>query len=1070
MTINRSTSREVLDIFPLGSRMVLFSLAYFGCAVVGSLFSLAPGAFVNFWLPSGLFVGVLLADERRYWPALVLAAIMANLAFDAVCGHGLYLSLLFSLGNCLEALAGAWLVQRFVAERPRLSTLKETGRVLTLAALLSPVLSATVGTSAFALLPGPGIDYWPTWLLWWSGDAFGVLLLLPFILTWNRKFRLSERLRFSAENLDAALMTCVILAMAVFIFWDELHPGLAVKYILIPLLMWVAMRFGVHGVVTANLLVAMTAVWFTANGHSDISLSGLSPYGQTIALQLYLAVVSVTGLFLAIVLAERRQAEMALRENAERLRLSFDQSPLGGIIADLDGSFLQVNAEMARIIGYSQEELLSKTFLEITHPDYLDNNRRLLQSLLEGEIEQYMLDKQYIRKDGSFVWVHVSASLAKDMSGRPLYIFGTIEDITERKKIEAALRGAEQKFRNLAEESPNMIFINKMGRVVFANRLCSHIMKYRPDEFYDTGFDFSTLIAPEQRPLVKKNLRRHMQGEEVPPYEYTLVTKDGERIESIINTSLIDFEGELAILGIITLITDRKRIEVALRESELRYRRLVDSTTDYIYTVKVENGKSVGTTHGPGCVAVTGYTPEDYQADQYLWFQMIHQDDRSAVLEQVAKALAGQTPPPLEHRIMHQDGSLRWLRDTIVLHKDINGMVVSYDGLVTDITERKRAEAEIRRVASVKTATLESTADGILVVDGVGRILDYNDQFVRMWQIPQAVMDSQDDERALGYVLDQLVRPQVFLDKVHQLYNQPQAESFDVLEFKDGRIFERYSRPLKIDQRPEGRVWSFRDVTAQKQVEVALKRAKEQAEAADRIKSEFLTNVSHDFRTPLNAIAGFSAILGEANLDERSRKMLGIIQDKSQSLLSMTGDLLEASGMKSGKTQLRAIPFDFRRLMLDAVEVARLDAANKDLVITCDILNEMPRFLGDPIRAEQVVANLLTNAVKYTERGAITVTVSCSVKPGSPERRMVRVSVKDTGWGIPKEKQGQIFDPFTRFHEFAGGRQNKGVGLGLHIAKTMVNLMGGEISVVSEVGKGSDFVFTLDLLADTHSS
>ncbi len=419
---------------------------------------------------------------------------------------------------------------------------------------------------------------------------------------------------------------------------------------------------------------------------------------------------------------------------------------------------------------------------------------------------------------------------------------------------------------------------------------------------------------------------------------------------------------------------------------------------------------------------------------------------------------------------MHQDGSLRWLRDTIVLHKDINGLVVSYDGMVTDITERKRAEEEIRRVASVKTATLESTADGILVVDGVGRILDYNDQFVRMWQIPQSVMDSRDDERALGYVLDQLVSPQVFIDKVHKLYLQPDEESFDVLEFKDGRIFERYSRLLKIGQRPEGRVWSFRDVTAQKQVEVALKRAKEQAEAADRIKSEFLTNVSHDFRTPLNAIAGFSAILGEAQLDERSRKMLGIIQDKSQSLLSMTGDLLEASGMKSGKTQLRSIPFDFRRLMLDAVEVARLDAADKDLVITCDILNEMPRFIGDPIRAEQVVANLLTNAVKYTERGSITVTVSCSEKPGSPERRMVRVSVKDTGWGIPKEKQAQIFDPFTRFHEFAGGKQNKGVGLGLHIAKTMVNLMGGEISVVSEVGKGSDFVFTLDLLAETHSS
>ena len=154
------------------------------------------------------------------------------------------------------------------------------------------------------------------------------------------------------------------------------------------------------------------------------------------------------------------------------------------------------------------------------------------------------------------------------------------------------------------------------------------------------------------------------------------------------------FEGRL-LSRIIRYAIERKRTEEALRESEQRYRRLLASTTDYIYTVVVDQGISLPATHGPACVTVTGYTAEDYAADEHLWYRMIHPDDRQAVTDQVARLLAGETARPLEHRILHKDGCVRWVRNTPVPHKDGQGRVISYDGLIADITERKRAETEL---------------------------------------------------------------------------------------------------------------------------------------------------------------------------------------------------------------------------------------------------------------------------------------------------------------------------------------------------------------------------------------
>jgi PAS domain S-box-containing protein len=259
-----------------------------------------------------------------------------------------------------------------------------------------------------------------------------------------------------------------------------------------------------------------------------------------------------------------------------------------------------------------------------------------------------------------------------------------------------------------------------------------------------------------------------------------------------------------------------------LRESERHFRDLLASVTSYMYTVVIDCGRPVSTTHGPGCLAVTGFSAGEYAADPYLWHRMIHPEDRQQVLDAAQQLLMSESTDTFEHRIQHKDGSIRWVQTALVPNIGPEGELLSYDGVITDITERKRAEEASAQSISLLKATLESTADGILVVDRAGRIIDFNERFLELWHIPMDVIAAHDDDMALAHVLDQLRNPDEFIEKVSELYGQPEKESLDILCFRDGRVFERYSRPQRVGNQVTGRVWSFRDITERKRAEDEL--------------------------------------------------------------------------------------------------------------------------------------------------------------------------------------------------------------------------------------------------------
>ncbi|RPJ45241.1 MAG: PAS domain-containing protein, partial [Candidatus Latescibacterota bacterium] len=384
----------------------------------------------------------------------------------------------------------------------------------------------------------------------------------------------------------------------------------------------------------------------------------------------------------------------------------------------------------------------------------------------------------------------------------------------------------------------------------------------------------------------------------------------------------------------------------------------------------------------------------------------------------------------------------------------------SYLRLAGFLMERARPARAYGQSEGIIRATFDATPDGILVVDREGRVTHYNTRFLEMWSIPRELAERGIDSELLRFVTDQLADPDFFVAQVRDLYGSS-AVSSDTILFKTGSIFERYSAPLLVGGRNAGRVWCFRDVTDQKRAEEVMLAARRAAEAASRAKGEFLANMSHEIRTPMNGILGMTELALETPLTPEQREFLTTVKESADSLLDILNDILDFSKIEAGKLILDTVPFSLRDCVEGAVRLLAIRAERKGVELSCHIPPDVPEaVIGDPGRLRQVFVNLIGNAVKFTEEGEIL--VRAEVKERSQESTLFRFTVRDTGIGIPDEKRRTVFQPFEQA-DGSSTRRHGGTGLGLAIVRDLVRLMGGKISLVSNIGWGSIFQFTVRL-------
>ncbi len=386
------------------------------------------------------------------------------------------------------------------------------------------------------------------------------------------------------------------------------------------------------------------------------------------------------------------------------------------------------------------------------------------------------------------------------------------------------------------------------------------------------------------------------------------------------------------------------------------------------------------------------------------------------------------------------------------------------EALRTSEEALRASEGKQKEALSLIRAALESTADGILVVDTNGKVLAMNGKFVSLWGIPRDLADSRDDARLLSSVLDQLIDPARFLQKVQQLYHEPEAVSFDVLEFKDGRMFERYSQPQRIDGQIVGRVWSFRDVTDRRHSEEARRRLEEQLYQAQKMEAlgTLARGIAHDFNNILAAMVSHAEVAKLELLDRPvTQQALDEVLRAGQRAKELTHQILVFS--RAGSHELR--PTRLGPIITECVQLLR-SSLPKSIEVRATLLPDEPEVLADSSRMHQVIMNLSVNARQAIGDmpGKIAVTLERSVvgpaslllAQGVFPGDYLRLEVVDTGKGIDPGTLPRIFEPF-----FSTKSPSQGSGLGLAVVHSILLSHRGAIEVRSQLGGGSRFAVYL---------
>ena len=362
----------------------------------------------------------------------------------------------------------------------------------------------------------------------------------------------------------------------------------------------------------------------------------------------------------------------------------------------------------------------------------------------------------------------------------------------------------------------DMVFVfEPEGRILFSNPAAQRQLGYSAAELAEMSI---LEIHPAERWAEASKWLSDLTAGKIAVCPVPLQTQSGSHI--LVETKILrgQWRGRPALFGIARDITECKQTEAALRASEERYRTLLE-TTDTGYAILDAGGRVCGANRE--YIRLTGHSDLSEIIGRSVTEWTV-EADRERNTAEIKKCLDQGFVRNLEINYLNREGRVIPVEVNATVVR--SGQVMHILALCRDITERKLAEREREQSVSLLRAALESTADGILVVDNQGRIITFNEQFTKLWRIPDAVLASRDDQRALDFVLEQLKHPEQFRAKVQELYAHPDADSFDDLEFTDGRVFERYSRPQRIDGRPVGRVWSFRDVTGRRQKEAELNR------------------------------------------------------------------------------------------------------------------------------------------------------------------------------------------------------------------------------------------------------
>lgn len=725
------------------------------------------------------------------------------------------------------------------------------------------------------------------------------------------------------------------------------------------------------------------------------------------------------------------EEEVALRtekiqKREAQLLVLFDYHPFPAIVYDVKTlKILTVNRTAIEMYGYTHDEFCEISVLDLHPKEEYPKLRAYIKNLSSGKSQPQKW--KHLLKNGETRSVSISGN-SIGFGERDARIV-TVEDITDKQKIRERLEEQQKQFRNLVEKTSDVIYrTDQLGNFVYANPNCEKLSGYTLKEL--TAMNVNDLVAPEYKERVR-NFYNYQSSKNIAntKTEFPITKKNGETIWIEQTVDLIPMEdGSHEFVSVTRDITEKRTLEKSLIRSEEKYRSIMENME--LGLLEVDTHDRIIRAYPKFC-SLTGYN-EDELIGKVAADIFLEADMKEKMKLESQKRKTGETSV-YEVEVKRKDGSKIWVMISGAPYYDEKNKIVGSVGVHLDITERKNIEAQLELLSQFP----ELNPYPVFRFKQKSRELIYANQHANNF-LDSIHNNKKDKERWLSFISGNEGTFSEF--------------SWDTKTYRFNRVEETQLGIINIYST---------DITEIKELQNKLRGAIDKAESLSKTKDLFLANMSHEIRTPMNAIIGLSEVLNESVLTKFQRGTLDRIRSASDNLLHLINEILDLSKIESNKIQLSPAYHSLDQSLKQSIELFEHEAGRKDVeLVYKSNLKTNSAHLFDRNRLNQVLTNLIGNAIKFTDQGQVRLKIDSQQIAENLDR--IEFSVIDTGIGIPPEDLKNIFENFSQAKnndEIIYG----GTGLGLSIAEKILLLMDSELKVESRLGEGSVFSFILDL-------
>lgn len=1050
--------------------LALFFIAYvLGCGFAQAP-AIVPGTGISIWPPSGLFIATLMLAPKQSWPWWVLVGGLGELFGNILWFHSpLPAAILIYAGNALEATVGAWLVNRALGRPVRLETLREVLVFVALGAGIAPVLSATVGSATLAWFGIFSQTFSGAWPLWWVGDATGVLIVGPLALVviqnWNGKAELSV-----ARWLEACVVGLILLGVAAL----SLGGYLPFAYIVMPPLLWAAVRFEFKGAAVTLALLALITAIFTVSGASQFAGNAESQRHNQIMLQLFLAISAFSALIVAAIsrqhqltLLTLRQSVEALRDRERELSQIVNMVPVHIRRLTPEGEPTFFNKRLIDFFGFDLQQLnrpgtsqLVTNVETLVHPDDAPG---LLQAVRHAVAtgEPYSMKYRMRRADGVYRWVDGRAEPLRDEAGKILQWYAISIDIDDEVRALETLRDRERELSQLVDALPVHIWSwTPAGELAYVNKRSLEDLGLSKANFEDTVRVAQKLVHPEDAPGVLRASANCLKTGDAFMMRYRRRWKDGNyRWIEARAQPLRDEDGAIVHWYQVSIdVDDQVQAEEALKSSKRQLEQMIDTLPINILSFAPSRKMTYASRRYLDNVGSPTPDIEDFDS---LARDLAHPEDFPIMFQRAMNGFATGQPFVNRFRRRTRDGTYRWIEARAQPLLDADGSIVQWYIISIDIEDEMLAQEALRERERFLWQLVETLPAMIDCAAPNGEPV-YRSQKLREflgYQLEE--LDGKAKSRLNG-TLDAGVHPEdvagVKEQYAHCLSNgEPYARRHRLRRF-DGeyRWVETRAAPMRDN---EGAIVQWNviclDIDGEVRMQEELRMAHERLARASQAASlaELSASIAHEVNQPLAAIV--------ANSHACYRWLSAEPVNVERAKITIERVIRDANSAAEVVSRIRAlfkqsvenrISLSLSGVIAEACNLVAGEALRRRIRIDFDMEGKLPPIAVDRIQIQQVLVNLIRNGMEAMEAVAGEKVIDVLAHRVGSE---VQTEIGDRGDGI--EFPDQIFEPFFTTKE-------NGMGMGLAICRSIVEAHGGRLWAEKNEPRGARFIFTLPIV------